>query len=56
MVGHQTICVNFAAELTFQKHEILQIVIEVVVSDKYWLPVMASLNDVVRGIGQNYSR
>ena len=55
MIGHQAICVNPATKFLFEMDEIFTVIVVVVVRNENGLPVMASLDDMMRCIGEDYS-
>ncbi len=55
MICHQAVSVDFAVKFTLEINDIFQVVTVVVVSNKNTLPVMAALDNMMRGVGENYS-
>ena len=55
MIGHQAICVNSATKLLFEMDEMFPVIVVVVVRNKDALPVMATLDYMMRCMGKKYT-
>lgn len=55
MICHQAVSVDFAAEFLLEIKEILQVVAVVIVSKKDTLATTPALDNMMRGVGENYS-
>jgi hypothetical protein len=55
MVGHQAIGVNLTAQFGFPLSQIVEIIEIISIRAKDYLPVMASLNDMMWAVRKDYS-
>lgn len=54
MIGHQAVGIYPAAKFAFEGDEILAVVVVIVIGEKHRLTVVTALDDMMRGMSEDY--